>query len=269
MHACSFARVCDVGVQVVGVAAAIELGVVWSTDNPDRSPAWLVGHPPRPEQEGSGGQSWSSVVSLLLGLTTFSWSYVPAFLTIELSSAMARPQRDFPKSLLLSASLAVLLFLLVGVPVVHRWGWDVQDPLYLTPCWPAHRPASRAMQACILAANLVAYALDSVPLARYCQTRWLPGLRVDDWSVRAVLLYALCSLPSFGFGLLASVTVGNLLSLLGREAFSCTTYTCTHPASEPEPGLLPTTNGSGPAAGIAHAVVSSSAAAPVLLLQPS
>lgn len=71
------------------------------------------------------------------------------------------------------------------------------------------------MQGLVLAANLVAYALDSVPLVRYCQGAWLPSFG-DGWGIGAGATYALVSLPTFAFGLVASVSVGNLLSLLGK-----------------------------------------------------
>jgi ABC-type phosphate/phosphonate transport system permease subunit len=70
----------------------------------------------------------------------------------------------------------------------------------------------------LLASNLVSYALDSVPLVRYCQRTFHPSFDVHDWSWKAVLRYALLSLPTFLFGLLAALTVGNLLSLLGNNS---------------------------------------------------
>ena len=70
------------------------------------------------------------------------------------------------------------------------------------------------MQALILLANVVSYALDSVPLVRYCQRVWQPHFRLNDWRPRAIGTYALISLPSFLFGVVAALVVGNLLALL-------------------------------------------------------
>ena len=52
-----------------------------------------------------------------------------------------------------------------------------------------------------------------MPLARYCQRAWLPHF-CDDWSPRSTLTYAALSLPTFLFGVLAALVVGNLLVLL-------------------------------------------------------
>lgn len=151
-----------------------------------------------------------------MGLSTFSWSFVPSFLLIELASAMPHPSL-LRRSLLLSSLLILLLFTLMGIPLVLTWGPHLPDPIYLLPSWPSHSPLSRLMMFLLLASNLVSYALDSVPLVRYCQRTFHPSFDVHDWSCRAVLRYALLSLPTFVFGLLAALTVGNLLSLLGEH----------------------------------------------------
>lgn len=52
-----------------------------------------------------------------------------------------------------------------------------------------------------------------MPLARFCQRAWLPHFK-DDWSPRSILTYAGLSLPTFLFGVIAALVVGNLLVLL-------------------------------------------------------
>lgn len=104
----------------------------------------------------------------------------------------------------------------MGLPLVLHWGPHIPDPIYLLPSWPSHSPLSRLMMFLLLSSNLVSYALDSAPLVRYCQRTFHPTFDVHDWSFKAVLRYALLSLPTFLFGLLAALTVGNLLSLLGH-----------------------------------------------------
>ena len=158
--------------------------------------------------------SSKDLIQTLLALTTTAWGFVPSFLTVELSSSMPRP-RDFRKSVLVAALFTLTLFLLLGVTFVLRWGWNLPSPSYDISSWPAHIFASRVMQALILFSNIVAYAFNTVPLVRYCQKCWKPDFK-DDWSLPSIGMYALISLPTFLFGLAASILVGNLLILLGK-----------------------------------------------------
>lgn len=197
-------------------AGGIQLGIAFSPSlvpSPSPSPsaqtaARFFGHP-----LFSSTFLSTDIIRTFLGLTCMSWSFVPCFLVVELASSMPSPKL-FPRSLLLAAFLLLLLFLGVGVPLVYQWGWDIPDPSYSFPSWPSSLPASRVMHALILLANLVSYALDSVPLVRYCQRVWKPRFDPTDWSLRAVGTYFLLSLPSFMFGVLAALVVGNLLALL-------------------------------------------------------
>jgi len=195
-------------------AGGIQLGIAFSPSlMPSPSPptstaARLFGHPLLPSSHFP-----TELIRTFLGLTCMSWSFVPCFLVVELSSSMPSPHL-FPRSLLLAAFLLLLLFLGVGFPLVYKWGWDIPDPSYAIPSWPSSLPASRVMHSLILLANLVSYALDSVPLVRYCQRVWKPQFDLNDWSPRALGLYLLLSLPSFVFGVLAALVVGNLLALL-------------------------------------------------------
>ncbi len=196
-------------------AGGIQLSIAFSPSlmpSPFPSPststaARLFGHP-----HLSSTSLSTDIIRTFLGLTCMSWSFVPCFLVVELASSMPSPKL-FPRSLLLAA-LLLLLFLGVGFPLVYQWGWDIPDPSYSFPSWPSSLPASRVMHALILLANLVSYALDSVPLVRYCQRVWKPGFDATDWSPRAVGMYFLLSLPTFVFGVLAALVVGNLLALL-------------------------------------------------------
>ena len=110
------------------------------------------------------------------------------------------------RSILLSAALNIVVFIGVGLPVAIAWGTTVSDPITLSAHWPKSDPAARALSAFLCVANFVGYCLDSVPLARWCQRRFLPSFR-GGWSVCAVGTYALASLPAFAFGLLASILV--------------------------------------------------------------
>jgi hypothetical protein len=186
------------------VPPPLQLTVTLTYKNPAYERAWLFGHP--------GTLTPASVVTTLLGLTTTAWAYVPSFLTVELASAMERPA-DFRKSLCLSAALILALFVGLGVASVVAWGWNIPDPVFLIQAWPAHLASSRFMQFLILLANIVCYALDSVPLVRYCQTVWVPTF-ADDWSPRSILVYLGISLPTFLFGVVAAIVVGNLFTML-------------------------------------------------------
>ena len=62
--------------------------------------------------------------------------------------------------------------------------------------WPADTAKSRVLNGCWFCASLISYALDSVPLGRACQRAWAPRFDVDDWSLRAVVVYAGICLPT-------------------------------------------------------------------------
>mmetsp|Transcript_5800 Transcript_5800/g.17152 ORF Transcript_5800/g.17152 Transcript_5800/m.17152 type:complete len:448 (-) Transcript_5800:382-1725(-) len=169
-------------------------------------PARWFGNPKINTREG--------VVEAMLGATTTVWAYVPAFLTVELAGCMARPS-ELRKSLALSGVLNVAVFLVVGLPVVARWGYDVSDPITLTKvaAWGEGAALSKALSACLLVGNLVSYTLDSVPLGRFCQRSWAPEF-ADTWSLASVGRYALYTLPTWLFALFVSLAVPNLFVLL-------------------------------------------------------
>ena len=98
---------------------------------------------------------------------------------------MERPQR-LRRAIWLSAALNVGVFFAVGVPVALRWGGDVGDPVALSPAWPSRAPAARGASLLLALANGISYALDSIPLARFCQRVWAPDFD-DGWRARDVL----------------------------------------------------------------------------------
>jgi hypothetical protein len=100
-----------------------------------------------------------SVVRGALGATACIWAYVPSFLTAELASVMENP-KDMHKSLYLSGSLNLFMFVVVGTLIAYAWGWNLSDPLTLTPQWidmVDGSVSSQAMNSLLLFANLTAY----------------------------------------------------------------------------------------------------------------
>jgi len=149
------------------------------------------------------------------GVTICAWAYVPAFLTVELSSCMARPQA-MCKSVALSGVLNIIMFLVVGQVVVRRWGYDVGEVIGITPVWLSQKPGN-LVATCFnifqLMGNFVSYMLDSVPLGRWCQKALAPRF-ADTWSARDVLFYLACTLPTFIVGFALSVFVPSVNILL-------------------------------------------------------
>ena len=182
------------------VAAALQLVVVSSSlPLPDMPP-------PAPWAGAPAGSGGSGRIEMALSLTTCVWAYVPSLIVVELASEMRAPE-ELRRSILLSAALNVLIFVGVGLPVAVAWGTTVADPITLSPHWPGHAPAARAVSGFLCVANFVGYCLDSVPLARWCQRRFVPSFR-GGWSARSMGIFALASLPAFAFALLASILVG-------------------------------------------------------------
>jgi len=174
--------------------------------NEGRVPALAFGNPTA---------HWATRASeALLGTTTAAWACVPAFLTVELATCMAEP-RHFDRSLMLSGGLNVAVFLGVGLTVVMRWGYNVEDPITLTKvaAWQQGSWLNTTLSFFLLIGNFVSYMLDSVPLARYCQKVWVPNFQ-DTWSTLDVVRYFMCTLPTFLTGLVLSIFVPNLFVLL-------------------------------------------------------
>jgi amino acid permease len=185
------------------VAAALQLWVVYSTlplPEPRPEPARWAG----PPAGGSGEAGW---IEMALSLTACAWSYVPSLLVAELAHEMERPA-ELRKSIWLSAALNVIGFVGVGLPIASAWGASVEDPVTRSLHWPKESASARLLSALLCVANFVAYCLDSVPLARWCQRRFLPHFKEGDWGAAAIGRYALCALPPFVVGLVASVFVG-------------------------------------------------------------
>lgn len=135
----------------LAVAAVLILYIVATNDNDLKEPAQWIGNP----QHNTTG-----IVKGLLGVTTAVWSYVPSFLVIEILDEVGMSPTDMVKvrefvcspccsrnrlssrnaaqAIAISAVLNVLVYLVVGLTVVLRWGWDVDDPFTLLEAWPAH-----------------------------------------------------------------------------------------------------------------------------------
>uniref|UniRef100_A0A7S2QCH7 Amino acid transporter transmembrane domain-containing protein n=1 Tax=Zooxanthella nutricula TaxID=1333877 RepID=A0A7S2QCH7_9DINO len=203
--------------------SALQVVAAFQYSDEQKVPAWWFGNPKVDTFEG--------VVEAMLGATTTVWAYVPAFLTVELAGCMARPL-ELRKSLALSGVLNVAVFLVVGLTVVAKWGYDIGDPVTLTKvgAWSEGSALSKALSACLLVGNVVSYMLDSVPLGRFCQRSWAPGF-ADTWSPASVARYALYTLPTWLFALLLSLAVPNLFVLLAfTTAFTVPWVTQIYPA---------------------------------------
>ena len=159
-----------------------------------------------PNEEGDGGGVVAGI-EMALALTTCAWAYVPCLLVTELAHEMPERPERMRRSIFLSAAMNIVVFLAVGIPVAAMWGGDVSDPITKSARWPKEHAAARAMSALLALANFVAYCLDSVPLARWCQRRFLPEFR-GGWGWRDVRSYALACCPTFVFAVFASVFVG-------------------------------------------------------------
>lgn len=151
-----------------------------------------------------------------LGASTTAWAYVPTFLTVELTRALERPRADFEKALWFSAVLNLIVFFIVGLTVVKKWGWDVTDPVMATEgIWPEHSTNSRVLYFAWFVATAISYAFSSVALVDACQKRWLPGANFDtDWSAKSFIAWSLIALPTFLLALLLAIVVPSLFAML-------------------------------------------------------
>jgi hypothetical protein len=164
------------------------------------------------------------------GFTINAWAYVPAFLTVELSTCMDEP-RDFRKSIALSGIINILVFMVLGSIVVSRWGYDVGEVIGITQ-GVGFQGASiyTAFNAFQLTGNFISYMLDSVPLGRYCQKTWAPQF-TDTWSFSDVLQYLGYTLPAFLMALFLAIAVPSVNTLLDfTTAFTTPWVTQIYPA---------------------------------------
>ena len=193
--------------------------VISQTPNASKTPAIRFGNPSLTfsSLDSASLQSWTTFA---LGLSMASWAYAPAFLTAELSnSATMYNVRDFPKAIWFSAILTCAMYVLVGRYVVEKWGWNVNDPMFLGTAddfelWPAADMRSRLANFFWFVSCIISYALDSVPLARTCQRAWAPDFDLDDWSLKGCATYLLITLPTFVFAVTLSVFVPSLFCML-------------------------------------------------------
>merc|ERR1712217_128818 len=166
------------------------------------------------------------------GVTICAWSYVPAFLTVELASSVASP-KNMGKSLALSGTLTIVMFLTIGIFVVSRWGYDVGEIIGLTPVWPSQKPTNvltSLFNTFQLLGNLVSYMLDSVPLGRFCQTVLAPTFG-DTWSPGDIMRYLGYTLPTFMCAFAVAVLVPSVNILLDfTTAFTVPWVTQIYPA---------------------------------------
>jgi len=178
-----------------------------------------------------------SVVRGALGATACIWAYVPSFLTAELASVMENP-KDMHKSLYLSGSLNLFMFVVVGTLIAYAWGWNLSDPLTLTPQWidmVDGSVSSQAMNSLLLFANLTAYVrvcvhththththtpstyrymLDSIPVAIMSRKILFPEFENSNGGFRSLLQFFLSSLPSWIFAVGLALTLPNLFDML-------------------------------------------------------
>ena len=183
--------------------------------------------------------SSTASVEMALSLTTAIWAYVPSLLIAELAFEMESPEH-LSRSIALSAGLNVATFLAVGLSVWFLWEGGVDDPITLSEAasspsgacgsglvpdspppspppkknpilqgWPKSSFAGRMLSSLLCLSNFVGYCLDSVPLARWCQRRFVPHFS-GQWDMRSVGRYALISAPAWVFGVFAAVFVGAL-----------------------------------------------------------
>lgn len=193
--------VCVFAMAVIMVMAA------FSYDSTNKIPAQLFGNP---EQDAT-----VRFVTAAGGFTINAWAFVPAFLTVELSTCMDDP-RDFQKSLVFAGILNVLVFVVVGTIVVWRWGYNVGEVIGLTSgvtAWAPGASTNTAFNTFQLIGNFISYMLDSVPLGRYCQRTWAPNFQ-DTWLPRDVCRYFGYTLPTFLFALFVSLAVPSVNILL-------------------------------------------------------
>ncbi|CAE7571811.1 mtr [Symbiodinium sp. CCMP2592] len=194
---------------VVGMVITMVIGAFQYEHTP-KVPAQWFGNP-----EPNAGLR---LIRLASGFTIGAWAFIPAFLTVELSTCMRNPA-DFKKSLLLAGSLNVILFVrlgIVGTTVVARWGYNVGEVIAITTGVGAFVKGdviNTLFNAFQLGGNFVSYMLDSVPLSRFCQRSWAPNFK-DTWTMPDILRYLGYSLPTFLSALLLSTFTPSINTLL-------------------------------------------------------
>lgn len=210
------------------VAIAIIIVAVVATHDP-------VLHIPDAKPVGNPTPGLKGAVIMMLGATVIQWCFVPAFLTVELCHAMATPH-EFNKSLTVSAGATVVTMLAVGYATVSLWGWDLRNPINFSPEW-MHQPnlgsltSVKIMNWLLLFANLTGYLLDSVCVGRACAKAWLTDFDFSDWGPSACIRYLFATIPSWLFGLAASLLVPGLFDMLAFT--TCLTVPqacCCYPA---------------------------------------
>jgi hypothetical protein len=92
-------------------------------------------------------------------------------------------------------------------------GVDITDPIFKVKEWPAGSFLSKLLNFLLFAANLVSYALDSIPLVRASQRTFYPNF-ADDWNLKCVLEYVLISLPSMLLRFSTQIILVYLYSLI-------------------------------------------------------
>jgi len=197
----TIAFLCSIGMVVTMVVGAFQY------EHTPRIPAQWFGNP-----EPDPGLR---LIRLASGFTINAWAFIPAFLTVELSTCMPNPV-DFKKSLLLAGGLNVVLFVIVGSIVVVRWGYNVGEVIAITAGVGAFVPGNvinTLFNAFQLGGNFVCYMLDSVPLARFCQETWAPNFK-DTWTMPDILRYLGYTLPTFFVALLLSTFAPSIDTLV-------------------------------------------------------
>ena len=142
---------------VIGMIITMVVGA-FQYEHVPRIPAQWIGNP-EPE-------AGLKIVRLASGFTIGAWAFIPAFLTVELSTCMRHPA-EFKKSLLMAGSLNVMLFVVVGTTVVARWGYNVGEVIAITTgvgAFARGNVINTLFNAFQLGGNFVSYMLDSVPL---------------------------------------------------------------------------------------------------------
>mmetsp|Transcript_1659 Transcript_1659/g.2625 ORF Transcript_1659/g.2625 Transcript_1659/m.2625 type:complete len:438 (+) Transcript_1659:136-1449(+) len=197
--------------------------VVSTNSNDDKKNAQLFGNP--------DGDSLKGVSQGLLGVTTAVWSYVPSFLVVELLSSTLPSKGGMCRAVVLSAALNVVLYVGVGVVVVCRWGWEMEDPITLVDAWPSQSTLSRIMSALLFISNLVSYSIDSVALTgKYIQAV-CPDFDTDDWTPVGCLRFLALSAQPWALALVISIVAPNMFVILAFvTAFSVPWVTMIFPS---------------------------------------
>ncbi|CAE7218565.1 mtr [Symbiodinium natans] len=192
---------CVIGMVICMVLAAFQY------EHVPRIPAQWIGNP-----EPKLGLR---LVRLASGFTIGAWAFIPAFLTVELSTCMRKPA-DFKKSLWMAGILNVALFVVVGTLVVARWGYNVGEVIAATTgvgVFARGNLINTFFNIFQMMGNFVCYMLDSVPLGRFCQKCWAPDFK-DTWRLPDILKYLGYSLPTFLSALFLSTFVPSIDTLV-------------------------------------------------------